>query len=362
MGHYLRSSEPLVQLWAIGGDELLQRLYDEAILRYEAQPKDKSHLIFAVNLSDFLMLLVWRAAVERVKADLPNHPFTELVVGSYLVRTGEKEEAKPYMDRALAMDAGNPDMVAICASMYALDWKMPQRGLEMIHQAMAAEPDVAWYHIVRGDIYGIALNDHAAAFKDYDRAVELSPDHYPFRNMRAAAQIELGNHAAAITDLEYALKVNPDSPNGRFSLLKCYLSINDMRGAADALLAPRTYLQDVRALDTGDPITLPILPNLTHRLAFSGNSGESVKITAESDDARLVAPFTALIGPDGSVIAHSVLYASQADTPDARVTLTAVLADTGSYTCIVCQNLGTWESLGEGELRVTLTVNDPPAS
>lgn len=361
-GHYLRSNEPLVQLWTIGGDDLLQRLYDEAVRRYEAQPNDKSNLIFAVNMSDFLVKSTWHAAVERAKLDLPDHPFTEMIIGSYLVHTGEKEAAKPYMDRALALDTNNPDMLAICAGMYAIDWKMPEHGLELIHQAMDADPNVAWYHIVRGDIYGVALNDHAAALKDYDRAVELTPDHYPFRNMRASEQIALGNHAAAITDLEVALKANPNSPRGRFTLLTSYLSIKDMRGAAEALLAPRTRLQDAGSLHPNTPMTLPILPDVMHRLALNGSAGERATITAESDDARWVAPFVALIDPAGSVIAHSRLYTSQMDAPDARVTLDVVLAASGVHTVVVCQNLGTWESLGEGDLRVTLTVDDAPAS
>lgn len=354
-GHYLRSNEPLVQLWAVGGDDLLQRLYDEAMSRYEADPNDKSNLIFAANLSDFLAMTTWQAALERLKTDLPDHPFTEMMLGTYLVRTGDKETARPHLDRALALGADNPDMVAICASFYGIDYKMPERARDLIQQVLQSAPDVAWYYAVSGDIHSIVLNDHAAGFRAYDQAVALSPHNYQFRNMRALSNITLGNHTAAIADLEYALKANPNSSAGRFALLKSYLLTGDKRGAADTLLTPRLHLLDGGILDSNHPATVAILPTRMFHFRLNAAHGTHVTITVESDDVNLVAPFAALIDPHGEVSAHSGFYASQGDTPDARVTLRAELTLSGSYTLVVCQNMSTWMSIGDGELRVTLS-------
>lgn len=356
-GYYLRSNEPIVRLWAAGGDDLLQRLYNEFLSAYESKPDDKSKLVLAVNLSDFLPLPAWRAAVERAKADLPGHPFTEMIEAFLLARTGETDAAKPHMELALEMDAGNPDIIAMAASMFAIDWKQPERAMELIDRAMWMAPDIAGYHVVRGDIYGVACGDHASALKEFDRAVQLSPDHYPFRNMRALSHINLGDHTAAITDLEAVLKAYPDSPNGRFTLLKSYLATGNMRGAAGTLLAPRKQLYESGRLEADHPVKVSLLPGKTYSFTLPAVADEQVTVHAEGDDPKFVAPFIALIDPNGDLIAHSVIYTKPMDMPEAGVILSQVLAVPGNYTVVVCHNLSTWQSLGEGELRISMTRN-----
>jgi tetratricopeptide (TPR) repeat protein len=352
-GHYMQANEPLVQLWAIGGDELLQHLYDEAMSRYDDNPNNLPNLIFATNLSDYLSLATWRAAVERLESDLPYTAYTEMMIGLHLARTGEKDAAKTHLDRALAIGEGNPDIITICASVYAVDYHMPDRALELMHTVIESNPNVASYYAVRGDIQNVALN-HQAALEDYTHAVTLAPDHYPYRNMRALALIALGDHQAAIADLEIALKANPSTPYGRFALFKSYVMTGNWRSAAETLLTPRTNLIDCGVLETNRPKVLSILPTRMYHLSFDANTGANITITAESDDARLVAPFAALIAPNGELVTHSGFYASQSDSPIARVALNAEVATSGSYTVVVCENLGSWLSLGEGEVRLLL--------
>ena len=214
-----------------------------------------------------------------------------------------------------------------------------------------------WFYIIRGDIFAIGFNDHIAALKDFDHAVQLTPDHYPFRNIRANSNLALGNHAAAIDDLEIALNANPDSPNGRFTLLKSYVKAVDMRGAADTLLAPRPELRDGGALSADLPITLGLQVMTAYRLSWQAEKRGRVTITAESDDAHDVSPFIALIDPNGEVVAHSTIYASFSETPDASASLHTEVAP-GTYIVFLSQNFSTWMSVGEGSVRLTLTLDE----
>ena len=55
-----------------------------------------------------------------------------------------------------------------------------------------------------------ALGKYEEALADYDRAIELNPDHAVAYSNRGNVKSELGQHEAAVTDFDEAIRLNPD--------------------------------------------------------------------------------------------------------------------------------------------------------
>ena len=74
------------------------------------------------------------------------------------------------------------------------------------------KPDHAGTYYNRG-VVKAALGQHLAAISDYDKAIQLKPDHAGTYNNRGIAKAALGQHLAAISDYDKAIQLKPDHAN-----------------------------------------------------------------------------------------------------------------------------------------------------
>jgi tetratricopeptide (TPR) repeat protein len=100
-------------------------------------------------------------------------------------------------------------------------------------EAIARTPRNALCYNNRGTYYGNELNDHEAALKDFDKAIELNPKYMVAIANRGVTRGSLGQKEEAIADLQRALAINPNSPNPDFILRIADLRyvLNDFTGS-----------------------------------------------------------------------------------------------------------------------------------
>jgi tetratricopeptide (TPR) repeat protein len=166
-----------------------------------AQLNDKPQVLQR-QLASLYRLRSQSPAVERVVdavVNLPETPATLLeAAGTVAATVGDSVKAKEYLQRAVKKDAGN----AVAWNNYA--W------------IVAQEPN--------GD-----LDDALAAV---NKALELSPNEFRFRETRGQILVRLGRWQSAVADLEVAVNGMPDSADIHRALAQAYDALGDKQLAS----------------------------------------------------------------------------------------------------------------------------------
>lgn len=113
----------------------------------------------------------------------------------------DMKAAGPAQQTAMLAQAGNAWMLA----------GHMQRAHDVFSTALTFAADDVDLLIDRARA-SAALDDHAAAFDDLDRAVALDPERDDALALRAAARRHRGDYARALEDAEMALVLNPANP------------------------------------------------------------------------------------------------------------------------------------------------------
>jgi tetratricopeptide (TPR) repeat protein len=115
------------------------------------------------------------------------------------------------------------------------DWKSAENCLR---RAVSKDPKdaVAWNNLACV-LYQGANPRLDQALVAVNKAIELSPDEFRFRESRGQINVQLGKWSEAVTDLEFALNGMPDAPAIHKSLAKAY----DALGNQELAAAHRNY-------------------------------------------------------------------------------------------------------------------------
>jgi tetratricopeptide (TPR) repeat protein len=156
-------------------------------------------LVLQRHLASLYRMRSDSAVTQRVVdavVNLPETPSSLLeAAGTVAATMGEPEKAKEYLQRAVQKDPAN----AVAWNNYA--W------------IVAQEPE--------GD-----LDDALTAV---NKALQLSPDEFRFRETRGQIFIRLGKWQSAVEDLEFAANAMPDSADIHGSLAKAYEALGDQQ-------------------------------------------------------------------------------------------------------------------------------------
>jgi tetratricopeptide (TPR) repeat protein len=113
----------------------------------------------------------------------------------------------------------------------------PQQSIAMLTVDIAAHPDEPSLHVRRANCY-LLLHDHAAADRDFARAIELeseSVDRYPANPnawlARAQIYAEWGKYDSAISDVNHAIDLEPQAAAYRLWRASVYVMAGDMQKA-----------------------------------------------------------------------------------------------------------------------------------
>ena len=156
-------------------------------------------------------------ANRKTAASLP--PGGELGVERYAAVLARTLRAKPAYD---AYDEGRK----------ALADGDTARALELAEQAIAAVPEEAHFHSLRGDVRLVEKN-YGWAETNYTRAIERRPGFFYYPLQRGVARKELGKTDLALADLEASVAIMPTAP--------AYYSLGELAEERGDLEAARQY-------------------------------------------------------------------------------------------------------------------------
>jgi tetratricopeptide (TPR) repeat protein len=170
-----------------------------ATLFLQASQLIDNPLVLQRHLASLYRMRSDSAVTQRVVdavVNLPETPSSLLeAAGTVAATMGEPEKAKEYLQRAVQKDPAN----AVAWNNYA--W------------IVAQEPE--------GD-----LDDALTAV---NKALQLSPDEFRFRETRGQIFIRLGKWQSAVEDLEFAANAMPGSADIHGSLAKAYEALGDQQ-------------------------------------------------------------------------------------------------------------------------------------
>jgi tetratricopeptide (TPR) repeat protein len=189
--------------------ELSQRMFDRAL----AAPNPDAERLAALFVQagelaeDQTRLQKQVAALYRLRSrfpvadevvirvvDSPKTPATILeAVGTVAATVGELDKSKDYLQRAIKKDPRN-----------SIAWN-----------------NYAWI-LLQGP-----ETDLQAALEAVNKALEIRPDEFRYRETRGQALVRLGRWQEAIADLEYAANGMPESRDIHLSLAKAYDALGD---------------------------------------------------------------------------------------------------------------------------------------
>lgn len=147
---------------------------------------------------------LYRQALELV----PGRLSVLVNLTSVLIQQQRHDEARPFNERALAIDPAHPDAVEHARLLAAGTMGAADR-LAASEAALRASPDDAGLHNNHGLLL-LELGRAAEALGCFDRAVQLQPDDVLARVNRARTHERLGQEAKALADYRQALSASPD--------------------------------------------------------------------------------------------------------------------------------------------------------
>lgn len=298
---------------------------------------------------------------EKALADLTSslalpQPSPDFTVRAYSVRA--------FIYQQLAdLDAALKDLNAAVAALpeqadgyywrgqFYLEQNQIDEALVDFSKVIEYAPDTADAYAYRGAIY-LQKEDYAAAVEDYTRLIELAPDDARVYFQRALAYIGQEQWAEALADLDEAIDLQENVP-------ELYLQ----RGRVNSELgntAPSAedYMQYARLIQTtvntdlilrpGESQVVEMEAGLLFGMAFEGQAGQTITLTADARAPQTVDPLLILLQSNGDAL---VADDDGGGEYNARIDSFTLPAD-GVYVVVVTHAGGG----ADGAVRVLLQV------
>jgi tetratricopeptide (TPR) repeat protein len=206
-----------------GSAEAEQNYLQAISLAKRETPQDRLDLLAAykglaslyADRSDNQRALQMLASAREIS---PADPETDTEEGLTLVRTGRWSEAEPLLDKAVAAEPDNENVLStlgIVAWQYHHDLK---KAVEWFTKALAAHPERdgfnASVHNNLAGVYG-EQGDYASAIAQYRLAVSISPQDPEYHTNLANALGATNHYDEARSEAELALRIAPNYPQAR---------------------------------------------------------------------------------------------------------------------------------------------------
>lgn len=153
---------------------------------------------------------------QQIALLLPHHPVAHLQAGSLLRRAGRIDDARPLIEKAVALQ---PDWVEARLELaeLLLARGRPQESLQACREALALEPDHARAHLRLADALA-ASRQSEAAVRSLEEAVRLDPRLWEARYLLGVEYALLERVAEARLQFEEVVRLKPDHARGQFNL------------------------------------------------------------------------------------------------------------------------------------------------
>jgi protein O-mannosyl-transferase len=204
-----------------------EQSYLQAIsLANQETPPDRLDLVAAykglatlyADRSDNQRALQMLASAREIA---PAAPETDSEEGLILVRAGRWSEAEPLLNKAVA---AQPDNENVLSTLGIVAWQHHHdlnKAVELLTKALAAHPDQdgfsASVHNNLGGVYG-DQGDYSSAIAQYKLAVAISPQDPEYHTNLANAFGATGHYDEARSEAELALSIAPNYPPAKATL------------------------------------------------------------------------------------------------------------------------------------------------
>lgn len=154
----------------------------------------------------------WRRIAEL----LPHHPVGHLQAGSLLRRAGRTDDARPFIERAVALQ---PDWIDARLELVELLLARgrPHEAITAAQEALALQPDHARTHLRLADAQAAAKQPEAA-IRSLEDAVRFDPNLWEARYLLGVEYALQERIAEAQTQFEQVVRQKPDHARAQFNL------------------------------------------------------------------------------------------------------------------------------------------------
>ncbi len=206
-----------------GSTEAEQNYLQAISLAKQETPQDRLDLVAAykglaslyADRSDNQSALQMLASAREVD---PTDPETDTEEGLILVRTGRWDEAEPLLNKAIAAQPENENVLSTLGIVAWQHHHDLHKAVEWFTKALAAHPDqdgfTASLHNNLGGVYG-EQGDYPAAIAQYKLAIAISPQDPEYHTNLANALGATNHYDEARSEAELALHIAPNYPQAR---------------------------------------------------------------------------------------------------------------------------------------------------
>jgi tetratricopeptide (TPR) repeat protein len=204
----------------------------------------------------------------------------------------------------------------------------------------------------------LGSGDARGAIEFYELAIEAGGDLLSVANAYYAlgiSHLNRGDNDEAITAFGDALDVNPQLHNAYLARGISYRESGDIVAAGEDFAERIRILgQETRTADMsiGESYEAQMAYRRVYEIAFDGDAGATVSITARDSNTTTIDPLISLLGPDGTPIAGDDDFGGNLDS---AITDFELPAD-GTYTILLGHAEGGYQFGFEGMVTVTVTA------
>jgi predicted O-linked N-acetylglucosamine transferase (SPINDLY family) len=190
------------------------------------------------------------------------------------------DKASEYLQRALSLSPGDPDIQLDLANVRRLEERF-DAAESLLRDAIVSAPERAECHYALAQIF-IARGDHPAAIDSLKRTIALGEDHAGAHNDLGAALLHMGRYEPARRALQAAARLDPDSPAAQINLAELHTRLGEPAPAAK-------YYRRVIELSPDDNVARERLGGLLLEIGEGDAALDCYKALAErnADDAQV---------------------------------------------------------------------------
>jgi predicted Zn-dependent protease len=222
----------------------------EAILKAEPNNREVKTLLAQVDAKAGKMNDAARYAAEALPGD-PNNLVLLRLLGDDAIRRNNDTAAADYLERALAVDSKDRDLLFELVGLYTNDDSLDRlpRAFDLMNEYVTVNPDDYEGYLLLANLYR-RKSDAADAHAYFTRGFSKMPAQPPPRlswayNSLGLLLLSEGKYEEALASQLKALELNPADANAEYNLALTYLKLK----RKDEVNAARTKLSQMAAPD-----------------------------------------------------------------------------------------------------------------
>ena len=161
----------------------------------------------------------------------PSSPDIDVDLAMVSLAEGKTDEAIGFFNNALAIDSAHFNALRGLTNIYAAQKKTDQAHAR-IDQSIAAQPNNASLHFLKGRVYGYEMNAQGAE-AEFRRALEIDPNYLAAYSALAALFVNTNQQQRAMEEYRRIVERQPDNPAIYTLIGMLEMNLNNIDGAVD---------------------------------------------------------------------------------------------------------------------------------